>query len=189
MEDHKLKELITDSLKKLEGTAFQDSKLLTEMNNALSWLLTLTVVLFVYYSKFFSNIELSCPKLIIVQASKYLFVISLVLFLTHKISLILYEKIKSLYQESLRTHALELKYDIRHVQKRISTDQDLSFFTFINRFRNGELVPHPNLDNRPKQFQKYEQTISNLGRILKFTFWTEIVIFVLFMIGACSLIF
>lgn len=188
MDDDKIKELITDSLKKLEGTAFQDSKLLTEMNNALSWLLTLTVVLFVYYSKFFS-IELSCLQLIIVQASKYLFVISLVLFLIHKISLIQYEKIKSLYQESLRTHALELKYDIKHVQKRISTDQDLSFFTFINRFRNGELVPHPNLDDRPKHFQKYDRTISNLGRILKFTFWAEIVVFVLFMIGACSLIF
>lgn len=188
MENEILKEIIKDSLTKLEGTAFLDSRLLTEMNNALSWLLTLTTVLFVYYSKHFND-NLTCCEFVIVQAAKYLFILSLGLLLVHKLSLIKYEKIKGLYQESLRAHALELKYNLRQLKKRIPSDEEFSIFEFIKQFRDGELIPYPTLDDRPKHFMKYDRIISNLGLILRISFWIEICVFVLFVAGACFLIF
>jgi hypothetical protein len=187
MKDDKLKEMIKDSLNKLEETAFLDSKLLTEMNNALSWILTLTTVLFVYYSKFFDG-TLSCYELVATNFGKVLFLVSLGLFLIHKISLLQYEKIKGLYQKSLRTHALELKYDLNQLRKNIPST-GISIFDFINHFRNGKLIPHPTLDDREKHFKKYDRTISILGLILKLSFWIEIGVFIIFVTGATFLIF
>ncbi|MEO8712927.1 MAG: hypothetical protein ABI405_12420 [Parafilimonas sp.] len=49
LNDEQIKDLLQDAFKKIESKATQDSKLFSDMNNALNWILSLTTVMFVLY--------------------------------------------------------------------------------------------------------------------------------------------
>jgi hypothetical protein len=180
-ENKEIIDLLTDTFKKLESTANQDSKKLSDMNNALNWILTLTTVLFVFYNnQSFSNCV--CFGLIISFLSKSFFVILIVILLVHKIALINYESSKSSFVENLRTHYIELKFNIDILKSKYDFSNRINVADFINGFRFGGLIPYPKYDDRPAAFAKFDRLMKMYGKILKITFWTGMIVFSLYFI-------
>ncbi|MBL3655079.1 hypothetical protein [Fulvivirga sediminis] len=185
--DNELKEMIIDSVKHIEDMTLLDGKILDEMNNALSWILTLTTVIFVYYSEFFRD-HLSCYELAITDLSKILFIFSLVLFLTHKIALIEYDKIKGRYLGDLRIYSLDLKYDTRKLRDKLPLAKE-EFKTFMLKLRSAHRRPSSESSETVKTFDKYESKLEILGKIITISFWIEIGAFIIFVAGAAILMF
>ena len=102
------------------------------MNNALNWILTLTTVFFVFYTRQ-ENL-----KYYLQIGYKLLFVISILLLVIHKIFLIKYEDFKGGYLASLRTHQIDLKHDISKIKANLNQLIPFNTIDFMNAFRNGD---------------------------------------------------
>jgi hypothetical protein len=163
-------ELLNDSFKKLESTATQDTKILTDMNNSLTWVLTISGFIFAFYGRQSSP---SCYfDKVLFLIGNFIFSTLLFLLVVHKISLIQYEKIKNSYVENLRTHFLELKYtDFNQLKSRLGLSEHIFIAEFINKFRNGDFIEFPKADGRGKAFKEFDKKTLRLSWVIKFTFW------------------
>ena len=176
LNDEQIKDLLQDAFKKIESKATQDSKLLSDMNNALNWILSLTTVMFVLY------IRLSASNLTglnqgILHFGKALFALLIIILILHKIILLQYEKAKGRFIESLQTHSIELKFDISLLKSKYNFNEMPGIEDFTNNLENGRFVSSsqqsPAFLNLPKSIKKY-------AFILRATFWAGLSIFCLY---------
>ncbi|TWR24797.1 hypothetical protein FPZ43_18040 [Mucilaginibacter pallidiroseus] len=179
LDPQKYPKLLEDAVKKLTLTLERDSKVLTEMNNSLNWIVTLLGVILATGISYFKNVSPCSLSFTLLYASRIGFCFAVLSLIIHKIFLVRYETAKFQYLNSLNTHELELKYDQRLLSKNIIQDSNFFIVEFINNFRNGQYIPHPEIDNRAKEFLKLDKTIISCARILKFTFWLSMIIFIL----------
>lgn len=179
--------LLEDSIKKLTLTLERDSKVLTEMNNSLNWIVTLMGVILATGISYFKEAKIDGLVFQLLYASRISFCATVFILIAHKITLLKYERVKLQYLNTLNTHELELKYDIDLLKKKINLDEIFSISTFINNFRNGEFIPLAN-DERKIGLSKMDRKITCYGYILKFTFWLSIIIFILNFISIFYLI-
>lgn len=179
LENKEIGELLAESMKKIESTSNQDSKLLSEMNNALSWILTLTAVLFVFYTRQNFPFE-DCLGETLSFFSTLFFTVLVVVLIFHKIILIKYEETKAFFLETLKTHFIELKFSIDNWKNKIDFSGQVNVVDFVNDFRDGKFVPFPNRDKRPQALNRSDRKLRIYGNLLRFSFWTGIVTFILY---------
>jgi hypothetical protein len=171
--DDEIKDLLEDAFKRIESNATQDSKLLSDMNNALNWILSLTTVIFVLY------IRLSASNIAglnqgILHFGRVLFALLIIILIFHKIILLRYEKAKGQFIESLRTHYIDLKFNVFILKSKYNFNDMPCIEDFTNNLENGRFVfssqeSHAFL-NLPKPIKKY-------AFILRATFWAGLSIF------------
>ena len=157
IKDEDIIELLSDAFKKLEATALQDTKVLSDMNNSLNWILTISGFIFAFFGRQNTNPHTSLETLLLF--SNFIFVLLLAVLIIHKIFMIRYESIKNGYLENLRTHFLELKYgDLQIIKSSIKSN----FFivNVINDFRNGNFIRHPSIDQRATSFLEMDRQIT-----------------------------
>jgi hypothetical protein len=176
LNDEQIKELLQDAFKKIESKATLDSKLLSDMNNALNWILSLTTVMFVLYIRLSVSNATNLNQGI-VYFGRVLFALLIIILILHKIILLRYEKAKGRFIESLRTHSTELKYDISLLKSKYNFNEMPGIEDFTNHLENGRFVSslQQNLAflNLPKSIKKY-------AVIIRITFWAGLSIFCLY---------
>jgi len=173
-----LSKLLEEATKKLSLQTDRDSKLLSEMNNTLNWIVTLMAVLLATGINYFKNIEHnSSYEFDLIYLSRCTFVLCIVILVIHKVVLVRYESLKFEYINTLNTHELELKFNIEALQKKLDPDETLIISNFINDFRNGFFVPLGELDERPARFSVIDKWLKRYGKILQTTFILSVVLF------------
>ena len=175
LKDTDLVKLLEDASKKQTSFVERDSKMLTEMNNALNWIITLLTVLLAVSLNVFKNIVPCGLDSQLLFVSKIIFCIGILNLIVHKIVLVAYERRKYHYLNMLQTHELELKYNFKRF--RLKFDGNKENFTipdFLNDFKEGKYIPIPSHDDRPKHFSKINKQIALLGLIIKITFYLSI---------------
>jgi hypothetical protein len=134
--DDEIKDLLEDAFKKIESKATQDSKLLSDMNNALNWILSLTTVMFVLYIRLSASNVTSLNQGIL-HFSRVLFALLIIILILHKIILLRYEKAKGHFIESLRTHYIDLKFDISLLKSKYNFNAMPGIENFTSNLENG----------------------------------------------------
>ncbi|HMJ47871.1 MAG TPA: hypothetical protein VK498_11120 [Ferruginibacter sp.] len=174
--DEEIIDLLEDSFKKIESSAEQDSKKLSDFNNTLNWILTLSTVFFVFYTRL-TFLSSSNWELFLSLLSKLFFILLTSILIVHKIFLIKYEDFKGAYLATLRSHCIDLKFNIEELKKKIKVTIPFSTLTFVNSFRNGDFLFHYSKDESIKGLKKFDRKIIWYGNGLKVTFWAGVVIF------------
>ena len=189
-----IKELVSDSILKIKSKSENNEKLLGEMHNTLNWLLTLTTLLFLFYSRQEFD-KTTCLMQSIDFLSKIDFVLIITAFLFYKIIQFQFLKMQTFFYDSLVTHNLELKYNLDKLKKEYDFS-DLNnppfifeVVKFINYFRKAKFVFYKELDDRPVVFEKAEKKLNILSWILKNTFRVIFVLFSLYALGAIVILF
>jgi hypothetical protein len=176
LNDEQIKDLLEDAFKKIESKATQDSKLLSDMNNALNWILSLTTVMFVLYIRLSASNATGLNQGVL-HFGRVLFSLLIIILILHKIILLRYEKAKGDFIESLRTHFIELKFDISVLKNKYNFKEMPGIEDFTNNLENGRFVSSsqqsPAFLNLPKPIKKY-------AFILRATFWAGLSIFCLY---------
>lgn len=154
------------------------------MNNALNWILALTTFMFgIFFSK--GKAGFDALDSIVFLGSRLLFAVLLTMLIVHKVWLVKYESAKGLYLETLRTHLIELKFNV-HLLK-ANMPELTSVTEFINAFRYGYFIARPNDDGRPKEMRRLDRVMQKSGRVLKATFTVAICCFILYFLCALLL--
>lgn len=187
LENKEIGELLAESMKKIESTSSQDSRVLSDMNNALNWILTLTTVFFVFYTRQTIS-PYDCLEKTLSFLNTVFFTIQVLVLTFHKIVLIKYESTKAYFLETLKTHFIELKFSIDNWKTKFDFSGQVNIVNFINDFRDGKFVPFPNHDKRPQAFVKADNKIKIYGALLKFSFWTGIVTSILYFVDTLVLL-
>jgi hypothetical protein len=186
--DPQLKDLLEETFKKLKSTADQDSKKLSDMNTTLNWVLTLSTVFFVFYTR--TKLESQCGwEMIVSNISKISFVIITVILIIHKIFYIRYEDFKGLYLATLHTHLIDLKFNLHFLRQRLDVLGRFATYMFINSFRNGEFLYHYGASKSKEEFIQLNTKIQNSGNWLKRTYWLGLLFFTLSFLSMCYSLF
>lgn len=197
MKDEKeseIKELVTDSILKIKSQVDNNIILLNEMHNTLNWLMTITAILFVYFSQQ-NEVLATCFLYYVLFFSKTVFVIMIIVFVLYKIVQIRFTKLQIQLYESLATHNLELKYNIKKLMKLFDFDKlshkDFIFdvIAFIKSFREAKFVFYKNYDTRQVEFHIIDCKLIRLSFIMKFFYWSLLVMFAIYTTGAFVLMF
>ena len=174
--DEEIKDLLKDAFKKIESKATQDSKLLSDMNNALNWILSLTTVMFVLYIRL-STFNVTSLNQGVLRFGRVLFALLIIILILHKIILLRYEKAKGHFIESLRTHYIDLKFDISLLKSKYNFNAMPGIEDFTSNLENGRFISssqqRPVFLNLPKPIKKY-------AFVLRATFWAGLSIFCLY---------
>jgi hypothetical protein len=173
--DDQIKDLLEDAFKKVESKATLDSKLLSDMNNALNWILSLTTVMFVLYIRLSASNPVGSNHGIL-HFGRILFALLIIILILHKIILLRYEKAKGHFIESLRTHYIDLKFDNAVLKNKYNFREMPGIEDFANNLENGKFVSSPQSPaflSLPKALKKY-------AFILRATFWAGLSIFCLY---------
>jgi hypothetical protein len=174
--DDEIKDLLEDAFKKIESKATQDSKLLSDMNNALNWILSLTTVMFVLYIRLSTSNTTGLNDSIL-HFGRILFALLIIILLFHKVILLRYEKAKGQFIESLRTHYIDLKLDFSVLKNKYNFNDIPGIEDFTNNLENGRFVS--SLQQSPA-FLNLPKLIKNYAFILRATFWAGLSIFCLY---------
>lgn len=174
--DNDLVRLVEDAAKKHTILVERDSKVLTEMNNALNWIITLLTVLMATSINFFKYSPHNELDTYLFCTSKIIFGMGILVLILHKIVLLSYEKIKFKYLNSLHTHELELKYDVKKFRSTLDGEAIFSIAEFINSFKEGKFIFLPGYDQRPRNFCRMNEKIKWRGLILKCSFYISILL-------------
>jgi hypothetical protein len=174
--DDQIKDVLEDAFKKIESKATQDSKLLSDMNNALNWILSLTTVMFVLYIRLSAS-HITGLNQGILHFGRILFALLIIILILHKIILLRYEKAKGHFIESLRTHYIDLKFDVPMLKNKYNFNEMPGIEDFANNLENGRFVSSS--QHKPA-FLKLPKPIKNYALILRTTFWTGLSIFCLY---------
>jgi hypothetical protein len=176
VKDDEIKDLLEDAFKKIESNATQDSKLLSDMNNALNWILSLTTVMFVLYIRLSAS-NLTSLNQGILHFGRVLFALLITILIFHKIILLRYEKAKGHFIESLRTHYIDLKFNVHVLKNKYNFNDMPGIEDFANNLENGRFVSSsqqsPAFLNLPKPIKRH-------ASILRITFWSGLSIFCLY---------
>jgi hypothetical protein len=171
-----VEDVLDAAFKKIESKATQDSKLLSDMNNALNWILSLTTVMFVLYIRLSTSNTTGLNDSIL-HFGRILFALLIIILIFHKIILLRYEKAKGQFIESLRTHYIDLKFDFSVIKNKYNFNDMPGIEDFTNNLENGTFLssshPSPAFLNLPKPIKKYAFT-------LRATFWAGVSIFCLY---------
>lgn len=174
--DNDLVRLVEDAAKKHTILVERDSKVLMEMNNTLNWIITLLTVLMVTTINLFKHSPHKDLDTSLFCTSKIIFGMGILVLILHKIVLLSYEKIKFKYLNSLHTHELELKYDVKKFRSTLDGEAIFSIAEFINSFKEGKFIFLPGYDERPKNFCRMNKKIKLRGRILIASFYLSILL-------------
>jgi len=143
------------------------------MNNALNWILSLTTVMFVLYIRLSASGVTGLNQGIL-HFGRILFALLITILILHKIILLLYEKAKGHFIESLRTHYIDLKFDFSTLKDKYNFNEMPGIEDFANNLENGRFVS--SLQQRPA-FLNLPKTIKKYAIILRATFWAGLSIF------------
>jgi len=180
-----IKDLLQEALKKLESTSTLDSKLISDMNNNLSWILALTIAFTAFYNKQSDINRYTCVYIIIIGRQLILIMLTVILIF-HKLILIRYERNKISYLELLRTHYIELKFDLSKLIDSPLLKDGIDIAKFINFFSDGCFLPSYDIE-RNKCISKYQTRSEKQGNLLKFTYYLAIVLFGIYVVGVVVL--
>ena len=89
-----------------------------------------------------------------------------------------YEKQKKSFFANLHTHKLELLFDLKTKLKPKLTNEQIFIPSFINRFRNGELIPDYDQE-RKEAFKTIDQKVAIFGKLLKLIYSLTMIAFIL----------
>ena len=178
--DAEISNLIQDTYNKIESKATGDTKVLSEMNNALNWILTMAAILFTFNNRNFP--DLPDNDIMTTIISRCLFMIVIVDLIIHKWVLQSYEKNKLFISDSLRTHCLDIKYNIYKVKHRFEFTYPFATSSFINDFITGELYDDLNRREMVKEFANRQCKIKTQAKKLKLTYWLGLVLLFIFFI-------
>jgi len=178
LSNNDLKQLVENAFQKLEKTEEIDSKISAEKSNTLNWILALTTLFVGICIQNAKAIVDLCLKDELLIAEKILFTFSVIMLIGYKLINTNYEKQKKAYINNLHTHKLELLFDISSKLKpKLSSD---NFFVplFVNRFRNGELIPDYDVE-RKEAFKNIDKKIVRFGRLLKLIYSVTMIAFLI----------
>lgn len=179
LSDTDLKLLVESTFQKLEKTEDIDSKLSSEKSNTLNWILTLTTLFVgigIQNNKAISN--LLCLKDELLTFEKIVFAFSVIMLIVYKVVNLAYEKQKKSFLGNLHTHKLELLFDIQTKLRPKLINKKTFIPAFINRFRNGELIPDYDKE-RKKALKRIDQKITTYGKLLNLIYILTIIAFVI----------
>ena len=182
--DDAIKDLLDAAFKKIESKATQDSKLLSDMNNALNWILSLTTVMFVLYIRLSASGVTSVNQGML-HFGRILFALLITILILHKIILLRYEKAKGHFIESLRTHYIDLKLDVSVLKSKYNFNEMPSIEDFTNNFENGRFVSS---SQQSPVFLKLPKPITKYALILRITFWAGLSLFCLYFLEVIILL-
>lgn len=175
LKDSDLVKLLEDASKKQTSFVERDSKMLTEMNNALNWIITLLTVLLAMSLNVFKNVVPCGLESQLLFVSKIIFCIGILNLIAHKIVLVAYERRKYHYLNMLQTHELELKYNFKAFRLKFDDNREIfKIPAFLNDFKEGKYIPFPSHDERPMGLAKVNKQIALLGLMIKITFYMSI---------------
>lgn len=178
LSDEEIKELLEEAFKKLRSTAEQDSKKLSDLNAALNWILTFSTVFFIFYTRTNFHPENFWDE-IVLEGSKYSFLLLVLILILHKIFFVRYEDFKGAYLASLHSHLIDLKFNIDFVKPKIRDMTPFATYMFINSFRDGEFLYHHTRDESIRQFKRMDLRIKRCGNWLKATYWIGLTVFII----------
>lgn len=173
-----LKTLIESAFHKLEKTEEIDSKISTEKSNTLNWILALTTLFVGICIQNYKSVTNLCLKEELFLAEKIIFAFSVVMLIAYKIVNTNYEKQKKSFLANLHTHKLELLFDLKTKLKPKLTNEQIFIPSFINRFRNGELIPDYDKE-RKEAFKTIDRKVSNFGKLLKLIYTVTMTAFII----------
>lgn len=173
-----LKTLIESAFQKLEKTEEIDSKISTEKSNTLNWILALTTLFVGICIQNYKSITNLCLKEELFLAEKIIFAFSVIMLIAYKIVNTNYEKQKKSFLANLHTHKLELLFDLKTKLKPKLTNEQTFIPSFINRFRNGELISDYDKE-RKEAFRTIDRKVSNFGKLLKLIYALTMIAFII----------
>jgi len=176
LSDNDLKFLLESAFHKLEKTEETDSKISAEKSNTLNWILALTTLFVGICLQNYKSVSGLYLKEEFFISEKILFTFLVIMLIAYKIVNTKYEEYKKSFLANLHTHKLELLFDITmKLRPKLSSDP-LFVPSFINRFRNGELIPDS--DNvRNEAFKIIDKKISIYSRLLKLIYSVTMIAF------------
>ncbi|MBV6477964.1 MAG: hypothetical protein HGGPFJEG_00709 [Ignavibacteria bacterium] len=178
LSDIDLKLLVESAFQKLEKTEEIDSKISTEKSNTLNWILALTTLFVGICIQNYKSITTLCLKEELFLAEKIIFAFSVIMLIAYKIVNTNYEKQKKSFLANLHTHKLELLFDLKTKLKPKLTNEQTFIPSFINRFRNGELIPDYDKE-RKEAFKTIDRKVSNFGKLLKIIYAVTLTAFII----------
>ena len=178
LSDNDLKLLVESAFQKLEKTEEIDSKISTEKSNTLNWILALTTLFVgICIQNYKAITTLNCKEELFL-AEKIIFAFSVIMLIAYKIVNTNYEKQKKSFLANLHTHKLELLFDLKTKLKPKLTNEQIFIPSFINRFRNGELIPDYDQD-RKEAFKTIDRKVAIFGNLLKWIYSLTMIAFIL----------
>lgn len=181
-----LKSLLENAYVKLEKSEEIDSKISSEKSNTLNWILALTTLFLGICIQNFNSTNF-CLKVELFIAEKIIFAFSVIMLISYKIVNTNYEKHKKSFLANLHTHKLELLFDLQTKLKPKLTNEPFFVPTFINRFRNGELIPDYDKE-RKEAFKKIDRKVGVYGKLLKLIYTVTMIAFIMNLIITIILI-
>lgn len=178
LSDIDLKLLVESAFQKLEKTEEIDSKISTEKSNTLNWILALTTLFVGICIQNYKTITNLCFKEELFLAEKIIFAFSVIMLIAYKIVNTNYEKQKKSFLANLHTHKLELLFDLKTKLKPKLTNEQTFIPSFINRFRNGDLIPDYDKE-RKEAFKTIDRKVSKLGKLLKLIYSVTMTAFII----------
>ena len=121
--------------------------------------------------------------------SKIIFVLSISILVIHKIFLVKYESSKGVYMSSLTTHYIDLKFNIEKVKSFILKSEVFQLGSFINKFREGKLSYNSVREITIRDFKALEKKINSYGNVMKLTYNSGIILFIINFLLISFLIF
>lgn len=178
LSDIDLKLLVESAFQKLEKTEEIDSKISTEKSNTLNWILALTTLFVGICIQNYKTITNLCLKEELFLAEKIIFAFSVIMLIAYKIVNTNYEKQKKSFLANLHTHKLELLFDLKTKLKPKLNNEQTFIPSFINRFRNGDLIPDYDKE-RKEAFKTIDRKVSNFGKLLKLIYTVTMTAFLI----------
>jgi hypothetical protein len=178
LSDTDLKLLVESAFQKLEKTEEIDSKISTEKSNTLNWILALTTLFVGICLQNYKVVTDFCLKEELFIAEKVLFAFSVIMLIAYKIVNTNYEMQKKSFLANLHTHKLELLFDIAFKLMPKLTDEPVFVPSFINRFRDGELILDYDKE-RKEAFKTIDRKVGIYGKLLKLIYTVTMIAFMI----------